>query len=125
VSIDAFHFAADPAAAAAEARRILRPAGRLVLTNWQPKIPGDARLPPRSRIIWRPLLHNAGFTGIEVETRPEWHDLYARVYRVALDLGDPRDDPALADLQGEARRNLPLVDLRQRVVVTAIAPGER
>ena len=30
VSIDAFHFAADPAAAAAEARRILRPGGRLV-----------------------------------------------------------------------------------------------
>src|SRR6266536_1420196 len=36
-SIDAFHFAADPAAAAAEARRILRPGRRLVLTNWQPK----------------------------------------------------------------------------------------
>jgi SAM-dependent methyltransferase len=45
VSIDAFHFAADPAAAAGEARRILRPGRRLVLTNWQPKDPNDARLP--------------------------------------------------------------------------------
>ena len=55
-SIDAFHFAADPAAAAAEARRILRPGRRLVLTNWQPKVPGDSRLPARARIDWPPLL---------------------------------------------------------------------
>ena len=48
VSIDAFHFAADPAAAAAEARRVLRPGRRLVLTNWQPKVPDDARLPARN-----------------------------------------------------------------------------
>ena len=48
VSIDAFHFAADPAAAAAEARRVLRPARRLVLTNWQPKVPDDARLSDRA-----------------------------------------------------------------------------
>jgi ubiquinone/menaquinone biosynthesis C-methylase UbiE len=122
VSIDAFHFAADPAAAAAEARRILRPAGRLVLTNWQPTVPGDARLPARSRIDWPPLLHSAGFTRIEMEVRPEWHDLYTRVYRAALNLGDPGIDAALADLQDEARRHLPMADLRQRVVVTAIAP---
>lgn len=43
VSIDAFHFAVDPSAAAAEARRVLRPGRRLVLTNWQPKVPGDPR----------------------------------------------------------------------------------
>jgi len=34
VSIDAFHFASDPAAAAGEARRVLRPGRRLVLTTW-------------------------------------------------------------------------------------------
>lgn len=50
VSIDAFHFAADPAAAAAEARRVLRPGRRLVLTNWQPKTPDDGRLLGRTRI---------------------------------------------------------------------------
>lgn len=122
VSIDAFHFAADPAAAAAEARRILRPAGRLVLTNWQPKVPDDPRLPPRSRINWPQLLHSAGFADIEMEDRPEWHDLFTRVYRIALDLGDPRDDAVLADLQDEARQRLPVADLMHRVVVTAIAP---
>jgi ubiquinone/menaquinone biosynthesis C-methylase UbiE len=122
VSIDAFHFAADPSAAAAEARRVLRPAGRLVLTNWQPEDPGDSRLRPRSRIDWPPLLHNAGFTSIEMQDRAEWHDLYTRVYQVALDLGDPRDDTSLADLQDEARQRLPMADLMRRVVVTANAP---
>jgi SAM-dependent methyltransferase len=122
ISVDAFHFAADPAAAAAEARRILRPGRRLVLTNWQPNVPGDSRLPPRARIDWPPLLRGAGFTGVEMEARPEWHDTYTRVYRVALDLGDPGDDALLADLQEEARQRLPLAGLQDRVVVVAIAP---
>jgi SAM-dependent methyltransferase len=122
VSVDAFHFAPDPAAAAAEARRILRPGRRLVLTNWQPKVPGDARLPGRAGIDWAPLLRGTGFTGIEVTSRPDWHDTFTRVYRVALDLGDPGDDTLLADLQDEARRQLPLADLKDRVVVTATAP---
>ncbi len=52
VSIDAFHFAADPAAAAGEVLRILRPGGRLVLTNWQPKARGDTRLLDRTNIDW-------------------------------------------------------------------------
>jgi ubiquinone/menaquinone biosynthesis C-methylase UbiE len=122
VSIDAFHFAADPPAAAAEARRILRPAGRLVLTNWQPKVPGDDRLPARLRIDWSRLLRGAGFSDVGVEAQPEWHDLYTRVYRTALDLGDPRDDSGLASLQDEARRRLPEAGLTRRVVVTASAP---
>jgi ubiquinone/menaquinone biosynthesis C-methylase UbiE len=122
VSIDAFHFAADPAAAAAEARRILRPAGRLVLTNWQPKVPDDDRLPARLRIDWSRLLRGAGFADVGVAAQPEWHDLYTRVYRTALDLGDPGDDPGLASLQDEARRRLPEAGLTRRVVVTATVP---
>jgi ubiquinone/menaquinone biosynthesis C-methylase UbiE len=121
VSVDAFHFAADPVAAAAEARRILRTGRRLVLTNWQAKVPGDARLPRRSRVDWFPLLNGAGFTNVEVEDRAEWHELYTRVYRVALELGDPGDDTLLAALQDEARQRLPLADLVRRVVVTATA----
>ena len=122
VSIDAFHFAADPAAAAAEARRILRPGRRLVLTNWQPKVPGDSRLPGRARIDWPALLRGAGFTGIEMEARPEWQDTFTRVYQVALGLGDPGDDTLVADLQDEARQRLPLAGLHDRVTVIATAP---
>ena len=122
VSIDAFHFAADPAAAAGEARRILRPGRRLVLTNWQPKDPNDPRLPGRMRISWPQLLRSAGFADIKVAARPEWHDLWTRVYRVALDLGDPGGDTLLADLQDEARQRLPVADLVHRVAVTATVP---
>jgi SAM-dependent methyltransferase len=42
VSIDALHFAVDPTAAAREALRLLRPGGRLALTNWQPRNPSRA-----------------------------------------------------------------------------------
>jgi len=122
VSVDAFHFA-DPAAAAAEARRILRPGRRLVLTNWQPKIPDDHRLPGRLRTDWPQALRGTGFADIKLEARPEWHDLWTRVYQVAIDLGDPGGDTMLADLQDEARRRLPMADLLHRVILTATAPG--
>jgi SAM-dependent methyltransferase len=123
VSIDAFHFAADPAAAAAEARRVLRPGRRLVLTNWQPKAPDDSRLPGRTRIDWSQLLRNAGFAGIQIQARPEWHDLWTRVHQIALDLGDPGGDAVLAGLQDEARHRLPVAGLVRRVVVTATRPA--
>ena len=64
----------------------------------------------------------AGFADIEVAAQPEWHDLWTRVYRVALDLGDPGYDAPLAALQDEARQRLPVANLVHRVTVTATAP---
>lgn len=119
VCIDSMHFPADPTAAAAEAARILHLGGRLVLTNWQARNPQDARLPPRLRHrAWGSILEQAGFTDVRVEARPEWHDVYTRVYRIALDAGDPAGDTALADLQDEARQRLETADLVDRVVVS-------
>ena len=57
-----------------------------------------------------------------MQAEPEWHDLWTRVYQVALDLGDPGDDALLADMQDEARHRLPIADLAHRVVITATAP---
>ena len=109
--------------AAGEALRILRRGGRLVLTDWQPRTPGDDRLSPRRRALdWTRLLRDARFVDIVVEARPEWHETFTRVYRTALEIGDPHDDSALAALQDEARRRLPDADLVSRVVVTAHRP---
>jgi len=125
VSIDALHFAADPTAAAREAWRLLRPGGRRVLTNWQPRNPADMGLPSRLRIDWTQTLHAAGFVEVRVESRPEWHELFTRVFRVALELGDPGEDLGLASLQDEARQALPQAELVDRVVGIATRPDRR
>jgi ubiquinone/menaquinone biosynthesis C-methylase UbiE len=122
VSIDALHLAVDLAAAGREVLRILRPGHRLVLTSWQPQTPDDARLPSRLRVDWAAALRSVGLVDVQVESRAEWHELFTRVYRVALDLGAPGDDVALAGLQDEARQHLPLVEFVDRVVVTATRP---
>jgi ubiquinone/menaquinone biosynthesis C-methylase UbiE len=122
VSIDTLHFAVDPTAAAREVLRLLRPGGRLVLTNWQPRSPADLQLPSRMRIDWAATLRSAGLADVRVESRPEWHDLFTRVFQVALELGDPGEDVGLASLQDEARRALPMAQLVDRVVGTATRP---
>ena len=63
----------------------------------------------------------AGCSG-RVESRPEWRDLFTRVFQVALDLGDPGEDVGLASLQDEARQALPQADLVDRIVATASRP---
>jgi hypothetical protein len=93
-----------------------------VLTNWQPRTHDDSRLPSRMRVDWVAALRSVGFADVQVESRPEWHDLFTRVYRIALDLGHPGDDVGLAALQDEARRHLPIAELIDRLVVTAIRP---
>ena len=122
VSIDALHMAADLPAAGREVLRILRPGHRVVVTSWQPRTLDDARLPSRMRIDWATALRSVGFVDLQVASRPEWHDLFTRVYRVALSLGAPGEDAALAGLQDEARQHLPLAELVDRVVVTASCP---
>jgi len=66
-------------------------------------------------------LRSAGFTGIEMHARPEWHDAFTRVYQIALSLGDPGDDTYLASLQDEARRRLPTADIVHRCAITETA----
>ncbi|HET6751023.1 MAG TPA: hypothetical protein VFL71_17375 [Actinomycetes bacterium] len=96
-----------------------------MLTSWQPRTPQDSRLPSRLRIDWAAALCSVGLVDVQVESRAEWHDLFTRVYRVALRLGDPGDDVALAWLQEEARQRLPVVELVDRVMITATRPDSQ
>jgi len=58
-----------------------------------------------------------------MEERPESHDLWTHVYRIALESGDPGGDVLLAGMQDEARNHLPLAGLLRRVIVTATTPS--
>jgi SAM-dependent methyltransferase len=122
VCVDAMHFV-DLAAGVREARRILAPGRRLVLTNWQPRTPGDQRLAAHRRDRdWARTLREAGFVDVTVDARSDWHEFYTRLYRAALDLGEPGQDAALAAMQAEARAALTYADLLDRVLVSATRP---
>jgi hypothetical protein len=73
-------------------------------------------LPASHRHDWDEVLSAGGLTDVRVESRPEWHEAYVRVFRAALAAGDPGDDAGLAALQAEARIAEPLTDLSDRVV---------
>ncbi len=120
--VDAIQFAPQPDAAYREIRRILAPGGRAVLTNWEPREPGDERLPARIRQVGlRAGLAAAGFGDIEVWERPGWRDRERAMWKEAAAL-DPGDDPALRAFHEEGVRSLPILNLTRRVMATATAP---
>jgi SAM-dependent methyltransferase len=120
--IDAFQFG-DPQATALEIARILRPGARAVLTNWRPLHPGDEALPERMRDLDVAGALGAAHLSVVVnEDKPDWMDLPQRAFELALDAGDPGDDQALANLQKEAERVLPVIGRTQRILVVAERP---
>ncbi|MGB6452949.1 MAG: methyltransferase domain-containing protein [Streptosporangiaceae bacterium] len=119
---DAIQFPDEPAVAYDEIRRVLKPAGRVVLTCWEPIDRADERLFPRlRRADLGGGLRQAGFTDVEVRDRPPWlareHALWAEA--AAL---DPGDDPALQSLHEEGVRSLQWADLLRRVLAVATNP---
>jgi SAM-dependent methyltransferase len=119
---DAIQFAPQPGAAYREIRRILAPGGRVVLTNWEPREPGDERLPARLRHVDLGAgLAGAGFADIEVRERPGWRDQERAMMEEAAAL-DPGDDPALRSFHEEALRAPLILDLTRRVMASATAP---
>lgn len=120
--VDAIQFAPEPPAAYAEIRRILAPGGRAVLTCWEPREPGDERLPARlRRVDLAAGLTAAGFGEVEVRDRPAWRDRERAMWAEAAAL-DPGDDPALISFRDEALRSPVVIERTRRVMATATAP---
>jgi SAM-dependent methyltransferase len=119
--VDAIQFAPRPAAAYAEIRRILAPGGRAVLTCWEPRDPGDERLPARlRRVDLGAGLTAAGFGEVEVRDRPGWRDAERAMWVEAAAL-DPGEDPALISFHDEGARAPRVIELTRRVMATATA----
>jgi SAM-dependent methyltransferase len=119
--VDAIQFAPRPEAAYAEIRRILAPGGRAVLTCWEPRDPGDERLPARlRRIDLGAGLTAAGFGEVEVRDRPGWRDQERAMWAAAAAL-DPGEDPALISFRNEGVRAPQVIELTRRVMATATA----
>ena len=120
--VDAIQFAPEPRAAYQELRRILAPGGRAVLTCWEPREPGDERLPARLRHVDLAAgLTAAGFGEVEVRDRPPWRDRERAMWAEAAAL-DPGDDPALKSFHDEGLRAPVVIELTRRVMATATAP---
>ncbi|CCH30246.1 methyltransferase domain-containing protein [Actinosynnema sp. NPDC047251] len=139
--VDAFQFAADHDLVARELRRVLRPGGRLVLTCWEAREPGDPGVVARfADLRCGDVLRRTGFVDVEVAERPAWEQRRRAVYEAVLatppadapdptdapDLTDdssPTDDPGLAVIRSEAASALPQMPRIRRVLVTAASPS--
>jgi SAM-dependent methyltransferase len=120
--VDAIQFAPEPGDAYREIRRILAPGGRVVLTCWEPRVPGDERLSARlRRVDLGAGLTAAGFADVEVRDRPQWRDRERAMWAEAAAL-DPGDDPALISFHDEGLRSPLVLELTRRVMATATAP---
>jgi SAM-dependent methyltransferase len=119
--IDAVQFAQPSAAVYRELHRVLAPAGRAVLTCWEPVDRQDVRLKERLRTVdLRAGLVEAGFTDVVVEERPDWRARELRLWQEAADL-EPGGDPALRALHDEGVKVLEVRSLTRRVMASATA----
>ena len=121
MSIDAFLFSPDKAAAARELARVLRPGGVLVMTTWdyheQP-----AHRPPQVD-DHRPLLEDAGFVVREYADTDDWHRrlddtsrmTVERIEELAAELGEPVEELRVGIEQMRAT----LACMTRRVLVVA------
>ncbi|GAB1646665.1 hypothetical protein KRMM14A1259_70880 [Krasilnikovia sp. MM14-A1259] len=119
--IDAVQFAEPVDAVYREIRRVLAPAGRVVLTGWEPVDRRDERVPDRLRSVdLRAGLTGAGFVDVAVEERPRWQAVEDALWQEAVAL-DPGADPALRALHDEGVRVLGFGHRIRRVIACATA----
>jgi SAM-dependent methyltransferase len=115
ISIDVLQLVPGQAAMLKEMARVLKPAGRAVLTTWEGFGTAADRFPADTRT----MLEQAGFTDISVAEQEPWLTRQNKIYDRALTTDDGTD-PAITDLANEARKLAPYRDELRRVVVTGL-----
>ena len=113
VCLDALHFAADPAAAARELRRVAQPGGLLVVTTWQTE-----NGPPRLRRDIHATLQEAGWSILSVEDHPDWLAAQLRLYEAALAAASWKD-PAVQRLRDEGEAVASAIRGGRRLLIQA------
>ena len=120
VCIDALQLVPDRRGLLHEAARILRPAGRLVLTTWERRdgVPGDV---PSSYAITdvRALAWAAGLRMLLREEHDDWQEQELMLYRRAIAEDSDDAEPALRMIAGEGREMLPYAASARRLLLVA------
>jgi ubiquinone/menaquinone biosynthesis C-methylase UbiE len=120
VCIDSYQFASSTTALCAEALRITRPGGRLVLTGAMRRtvLEGDSATPVEK------ALTDAGWTDVHLSARPEWLAAEERLWRAAL--AEPTATPAVEAMKAEGAELLRAMPHIQRFIASAVrapSPG--
>ena len=112
--VDALQLMPDQGAVISEVGRLLRPGGRAVFTTWErPERPPDLAA----------LLEAGGLEVLAVEERPDWAERERLIFERAIaDAPLHPDDRSLQTLAADAKRALPGLDTRKRVIATARKP---
>jgi SAM-dependent methyltransferase len=120
--IDALQLVPDASGLLREAARVLRPAGRAVITTWEQSTGAPAGLPSSFSIADAAALAEAAGLHILVrEDRVDWLEQQRAFYQRVIAADSDTAEPALRLLAGEGRAMLPYMSFARRLLLVASA----